>query len=69
MNTTGASMTKPGPQSFKNPNDNNPRIEALARVRGGGASVPPKVSNRVTIPYIIPRALPLAYIIVLFLLD
>ena len=54
MNTTGASMTKPGPQSFKNPNDNNPRIEALARVRGGGASVPPKVSNRVTIPYIIP---------------
>ena len=46
MNTTGASMTAPGPQSFKNPNDNNPRIEALARVRGGGASVPPKVSQK-----------------------
>ena len=53
MNTTGASMTAPGPQSFKNPNDNNPRIEALARVRGGGSCVPPKVSNRVTIPYVI----------------
>jgi hypothetical protein len=46
MNTTGASLTTPGPQSFKNPNDNNPRIEALARARGGGACVPPKVSQR-----------------------
>jgi len=47
MNTTGASMTTSGPQSFKNPNDNNPRIEALARARGGGSSVPPKVSQKI----------------------
>ena len=46
MNSTGASMTATGPQSFKNPNDNNPRIEALARVRGGGACVPPKVTGK-----------------------
>jgi hypothetical protein len=51
MNSTGASMVKPGPQSFKNPNDNNPRIEALARARGGGSCVPPKVSQRNTVPY------------------
>jgi hypothetical protein len=51
MNSTGASMTATGPQSFKNPNDNNPRIEALARVRGGGAFVPPKVTKRLTVPY------------------
>jgi hypothetical protein len=46
MKTTGAILNTPGPQSFKNPTDNNPRIEALARVRGGGARVPPKVANR-----------------------
>jgi hypothetical protein len=51
MNSTGASMTATRPQSFKNPNDNNPRIEALARVRGGGACVPPKVTQRLTVPY------------------
>ena len=51
MNSTGASMTATGPQSFKNPNDNNPRIEALARARGGGSCVPPKVTKRLTIPY------------------
>jgi hypothetical protein len=39
-------MNTVGNQSFKNPNDNNPRIQALARVRGGGARVPPKVQNR-----------------------
>jgi len=46
MNTTGASINAPGAKSFKNPTDNNPRIEALARVRGGGARVPQKVANR-----------------------
>lgn len=45
-NTTGAIDNTTGPKSFKNPNDNNPRIEALARVRGSGYRVPPKVSNR-----------------------
>ena len=44
--TTGAFMTFPGAKSFNNPNDRNPRIEALARVRGGGARVPLKVTNR-----------------------
>jgi hypothetical protein len=55
MNNTGAILNTTGPQSFKNPNDNNPRIDALARVRGGGARVPLKVSNRpvfVTAPLI-----------------
>jgi len=54
MNTTGASMTTSGPQSFKNPNDNNPRIEALARARGGGSSVPPKVSQKNVLPIVNP---------------
>ena len=44
--TTGETMNYSGPQSFTNPKDNNPRIDALARVRGGGASVPPKVAAR-----------------------
>lgn len=44
--TTGAVMSYSGPTSFVTVNDNNPRIDALARVRGGGACVPPKVSNR-----------------------
>jgi hypothetical protein len=43
---SGTVLSKTGDQSFKNPNDNNPRIEALARVRGGGACVPKKVTNR-----------------------
>jgi len=46
VSTSGAVLSKLGAQSFKNPNDNNPRIEALARVRGGGACVPKKVANR-----------------------
>jgi hypothetical protein len=45
MNTTGASMNVTGPQSFKN-SENNSRIDALARVRGSGYRVPPKVTNR-----------------------
>jgi hypothetical protein len=44
--STGQIMTYSGPQSFTNPKDNNPRIDALARVRGGGATVPPKVGVR-----------------------
>ena len=48
---TGVSMVMTtGYKSFKT-NDNNPRIEALARVRGGGSCVPPKVSKRNTVPY------------------
>jgi hypothetical protein len=46
VNATGSQLNKSGPQSFKNPNDNNPRIDALARVRGSGYRVPPKVTNR-----------------------
>jgi hypothetical protein len=46
MANTGLIMSNTGAQSFKNPNDNNPRVDALARVRGGGACVPPKVTNR-----------------------
>lgn len=61
MNTTGASMMTTGDQSFKNPNDNNPRIEALARVRGGGARVPPKVSQKNVIPYVNPSIDPNTY--------
>lgn len=45
-NTTGTIDNTSGPKSFKNPNDNNPRIDALARVRGSGYRVPPKVTNR-----------------------
>jgi hypothetical protein len=46
INSSGAVLNTVGNQSFKNPNDNNPRIDALARVRGGGYRVPPKVTNR-----------------------
>jgi len=46
MNNTGAIMNAAGAQSFKAPTDNNPRIDALARVRGGGARVPVKVGHR-----------------------
>ena len=45
-NTTGQIMTFPGPRSFTNIKDNNTRIDALTRVRGGGATVPPKVASR-----------------------
>jgi hypothetical protein len=40
MNTTGASMTKTGPQSFNTINDTTTRINALARVRCAGSRVP-----------------------------
>ena len=46
MNTTGASMVKPGPQSFNATNDTTTRIDALARVRGGGSRVPIGVSYK-----------------------
>ena len=36
----------PGPQTV-NTSDNNVRIDALARVRGGGYTVPPKVTGRI----------------------
>lgn len=53
MKSTGQALTTSGQQSFTSPRDNNPRIEALARVRGGGSCVPPKVSHRNMIPYYI----------------
>jgi hypothetical protein len=46
IKSTGKIVLTSGEQSFTNPSDNNPRIEALARVRGGGYRVPPKVTNR-----------------------
>ena len=48
MNTTGQIIQTPGPVSFNAGNDNNPRIQALARVRGSGSRVPLKVANRLT---------------------
>jgi hypothetical protein len=48
MNTTGQTIQTSGPVSFNSGNDNNPRIQALARVRGGGSRVPLKVANRLT---------------------
>lgn len=46
MNTTGQTNQKTGPQSFTESNNNNSRIDALARVRCGGSRVPLKVANR-----------------------
>jgi hypothetical protein len=48
MNTTGQTIQTSGPVSFNSGNDNNPRIQALARVRGSGSRVPLKVANRLT---------------------
>ena len=48
MNTTGQTIQTSGAVSFNSGNDNNPRIQALARVRGGGSRVPLKVANRLT---------------------
>jgi hypothetical protein len=45
-NTTGQANQKAGPKSFNTTTDNNSRIEALTRVRGGGSRVPLKVTNR-----------------------
>lgn len=44
--STGSTMTAPGPTSFFS-KEKNSRIEALARCRGGGASVPPKVTGKI----------------------
>lgn len=44
--TTGIIGTATGQRSFKNTRDTNTRIEALARVRGGGARVPLLVGNK-----------------------
>lgn len=43
VGTLNASKT---PFAFTNKNDKNSRIDALARVRGGGSVVPPKVRGR-----------------------
>lgn len=42
----GSMNASKGPMAFMNKNDKNTRIEAIARVRGGGCVVPPKVRNR-----------------------
>jgi len=43
---TGAALNTTGPQSFNTTSDNNVRIDALARVRGGGARVPVQVGAK-----------------------
>lgn len=65
MNTTGESNQKPGPKSFNTTSDNNVRIDALARVRGGGARVPLKVTNRPVTYTLVPNdAIPVFYRVV-----
>lgn len=46
VQSTGKILSNTGPQSFNNISDNNTRIDALARVRGGGYMVPPKVTHK-----------------------
>lgn len=41
----GSLNASSGKMSFMNNNDQNSRVDALARVRGGGYVVPPKVRN------------------------
>jgi len=43
----GSMNASKGPMAFVAKNDRNSRIDALARVRGGGCVVPPKVRHRV----------------------
>ena len=47
IRATGTVFGNTGPQSFNTTTDNNVRINALARVRGGGSIVPPKVTGRI----------------------
>ena len=42
----GSLNAQKGPIAFMNKNDTNSRVDALARVRGGGYVVPPKSRNR-----------------------
>jgi len=51
IKSTGGSVTTSGEKSFNSPRDNNPRIAALTRVRGGGSCVPAKVSGRNMVSY------------------
>jgi hypothetical protein len=54
----GSLNAKQGAMAFMNKNDNNSRVDALARVRGGGYVVPPKSRNRTNqsgAPLITPR--------------
>jgi hypothetical protein len=46
IESVGQTTNATGPQSFVNIKDENSRIEALARVRGGGSRVPKKVSHK-----------------------
>ena len=43
---TGVALGNTGPQSFNTTSDNTVRINALARVRGGGARVPVQVGAK-----------------------
>jgi hypothetical protein len=46
QNATGTALGNTGPQSFNTGTDNTVRINALARVRGGGARVPVQVGAK-----------------------
>ena len=46
VQSTGKILSNTGPQSFTNTSDNNTRINALARVRGGGYIVPKKITQK-----------------------
>lgn len=47
IKTTGQNLSTTGPQSFKNISINdNSRVSALARMRGSGSRVPPKVTQK-----------------------
>jgi len=61
VQSTGKILSNTGPQSFKNTSDNNTRIDALARVRGGGYMIPPKVTQRNVQP---PPEIPTYYRII-----
>ena len=44
---TGTALLNTGPQSFNTTSDNNVTRHALARLRGSGYTVPPKVTGRI----------------------
>jgi hypothetical protein len=61
IKSTGGVLTTSGEKSFTSPRDNNPRIAALARVRGGGSNVPAKVSGRNMVSYYANQQYPTSY--------
>ena len=50
MNTTGAIMNTPGPQSFTNIIDRNTARDARSRMRSSGNTVPVKVTQKNLLP-------------------